>query len=308
MPEGDEKSKPQHVETKEAVIREDGVPVEVHFKQTPTVAGGVEFFVRARPPAGVREVSLDDNERRKSINVVDRKLHVLLIASGPMREYRFLHTMLSRHSSIDVDVWLQTVNPATVGQVSQESRRLLVEFPRTPAELFDYDVVVAFDPDWSRIPQESRSLLIKWVGDHSGGLILVAGDIYTSQLANANDEMAAVQVLYPVRLSASISDLSLDARADQPWPVALTKDGAAAGFLQLAENESTPGGIWKQFPGVYRCYPTGEPKAGATVYAHFGDPLRKMSTVSQFFLRPNSTDRAGRCIWAARSCGGWRRR
>ncbi len=85
------------------------------------------------------------------MNVIDRKLHVLLIASGPMRDYRFLHTMLNRHSSIDVDVWLQTVSTVTAGQVSQDARKILVDFPRTPSELFDYDVVVAFDPDWARI-------------------------------------------------------------------------------------------------------------------------------------------------------------
>ncbi len=113
--------------------------------------------MRVRPPAGVRELSEDDNERRKTVNVIDRKMHVLVVASGPMRDYRFLHTMLNRHSSIDVDIWLQTVSPSTVGQVSQESKRLLVEFPKTAAELFDYDVIVAFDPDWSRIPVDGRN-------------------------------------------------------------------------------------------------------------------------------------------------------
>ena len=78
-PEGDEKSQPKVIETaRDSTIREDGVPVEVRFRQTPTVAGGFEFFVRAKPPAGVRELSDEDNERRKTVNVIDRKLHVLL--------------------------------------------------------------------------------------------------------------------------------------------------------------------------------------------------------------------------------------
>ena len=160
-PEGDEKTPPKVIETREIHVREDGAPIEVRFRQTPTVAGGVELFVRAKSPAGVRELSEDDNERRKTVNVIDRKLHVLVVASGPMRDYRFLHTMLSRHSSIDVDIWLQTVSAATAGQVSQESKRLLLEFPRTAAELFDYDVIIAFDPDWSRIPLDGRKNLLE---------------------------------------------------------------------------------------------------------------------------------------------------
>jgi hypothetical protein len=272
-PEGDEKTPPKVIETREVLVRENGSPIEVRFHQTPTVAGGVELFVRVRAPAGVRELSEDDNERRKTVNVVDRKLHVLVVASGPMRDYRFLHTMLNRHSSIDVDIWLQTVSPSTVGQVSQESKRLLVEFPKTAAELFDYDVIVAFDPDWSRIPPEGRKYLMNWVGEHGGGLILVAGDIYTPQLAGATDDaIKEIKALYPVELSASISDLSLDARAEQPWPVVLTREGREAGFLQLADNSPDTEAQWKEFPGVYRCYPTGAAKSAATVYAHFGDP------------------------------------
>ncbi len=221
----------------------------------------------------MRELSEDDNERRKTVNVIDRKLHVLLVASGPMRDYRFLHTMLNRHSSIDVDIWLQTVAPSTAGQVSQESKRLLVEFPKTAAELFDYDVIVAFDPDWSRIPVEGRKFLMNWVSEHGGGLILVAGDIYTPQLASSTDDaLKDLQKLYPVFLSASISELSLDARAEQPWPVALTSEGRNAGFLQLADNSPDTEAQWKEFPGVYRCYPTAGAKLGATVYATFNDP------------------------------------
>ncbi len=271
-PEGDEKTPPKVIEQREIMIREDGSPVEVRFRQTPTLAGGFEFFVRAKPPAGVREISDEDNERRKTVNVIDRKLHVLLIAGGPMRDYRFLHTMLNRHSSIDVDVWLQTVSAVTASQVSQDAKKILVDFPRTPSELFDYDVVVAFDPDWSRILPEGRKLLANWVSEHSGGLIVVAGDIFTPQLASPNNDLEQVKELYPVFLSAAIQEISLDTKADQPWPVALTEAGKQAGFLTLVENSFDPVAAWKQFPGVYRCYPTAGAKAGATIYANFSDP------------------------------------
>ncbi len=272
-PEGDEKTQPKVIETREIRVREDGAPIEVRFRQTPTVAGGVELFVRVRPPAGIRELSEDDNERRKTVNVIDRKMHVLVVASGPMRDYRFLHTMLNRHSSIDVDIWLQTVSPSSVGQVSQESKRILVEFPKTAAELFDYDVIVAFDPDWSRIPVDGRKFLLNWVSEHAGGLILVAGDIYTPQLAATTDDaLKELQTLYPVTLSASISELSLDAKSEQPWPVALTPEGENVGFLQLADNSPDIKAQWHEFPGVYRCYPTAGFKKAATVYAKFGDP------------------------------------
>jgi hypothetical protein len=104
-------------------------------------------------------------------------------------------------------------------------------------------------------------------------LILVAGDIYTPQLAQAtDDQLKDLQKLYPVYLSASMSDLSLDSKSEQPWPVALTREGREAGFLQLSDNSPDTEAQWKEFPGVYRCYPTSGAKAGATIYANFGDP------------------------------------
>ena len=45
-----------------------------------------------------------------------------------------------------------------------------------------------------------------------------------------------------------------------------------AGFLQLADNSPDIKAQWKEFPGVYRCYPTAGAKKAATVYAKFGDP------------------------------------
>ena len=52
-PEGDEKTQPKVIETREIRVREDGVPIEVRFRQTPTVAGGGRTL-RACAAAGRR--------------------------------------------------------------------------------------------------------------------------------------------------------------------------------------------------------------------------------------------------------------
>ncbi len=48
-PEGEEKTQPKVIETREVPVREDGAPIEVRFREIPTVAGGVELFVRVAP-------------------------------------------------------------------------------------------------------------------------------------------------------------------------------------------------------------------------------------------------------------------
>src|SRR5260370_36903116 len=82
--------------------------------------------------------------------------------------------------------------------------------------------------------------------------------------------MDKVVELYPVLVDSESS--IEDEEYQQPWPIEFTREGLEAGFLQLTENAATSAAAWKEFPGIYRCFPTDGPKAGATVYARFTDP------------------------------------
>lgn len=280
-PEG-ETSEPSLLESKELALADNGVPVEVAFKQNPATTGSVEYLLRAKPTAKATELSDADNERRKTIRVTDRKTKVLLFAGGPMRDYVFLKNMLFRHSAIEVDVLLQTADPGTA--VSQESNKLLFEFPKTREELFPYDVIVAFDPDWRKVTPEQQATLREWVFSQSGGLILVAGDVNTSSLASGGDEVKPIQELCPVTLSSLASDLLADASGPQAWPIGFSRAGLEAGFLLLTDEPISSAAVWKEFPGIYRCYPTAGAKAGATVYANFADPRSETSYGAPIWL------------------------
>ena len=67
-----------------------------------------------------------------------------VIASGPTREYIFLRNQLQRDKETIVDVWLQSAGEG----ISQDAHKILTELPSTPQELFEYDCIVAFDPNW----------------------------------------------------------------------------------------------------------------------------------------------------------------
>lgn len=280
-PEG-ETSEPSLLESKEIAMADNGVPLEVRFQQNPATANSVEYLLRAKTAAKINELSDADNERRKTIRVTDRKTRVLLFAGGPMRDYVFLKNMLFRHSAIEVDVLLQTADPGTA--VSQESNKLLFEFPKTREELFPYDVIVAFDPDWRKVSAEQQAALREWVFAQSGGLILVAGDVNTSALASGGDEVKPIQELCPVTLSSLASDLLADASGPQAWSIGFSRAGLEAGFLQLTDDTISSAAVWKEFPGIYRCYPTAGSKAGATVYANFTDPRSETSYGAPIWL------------------------
>ncbi len=262
---------PVVVESQDVTLGDDGTPLEVTFSQTPAAPTEIEYSVRVRPPAGFFESRDDDNVVSRTVNVFDRPMKVLIIAGGPMRDYRFAKNVLHRHQSMEVDVWLQSGTPG----ISQDAHELLFKFPESREELFAYDVLIAFDIDWLRIPAEQREWLAEWIANEGGGLVLVAGDIYTPQLASADGEFETIHRLYPVVLEPVRPQFDRKDRWNQPFPVEFTPEGEAAAFLRIAEDAEASRLAWEQFPGVYRSYPTNGEKSGATVYARFGDPLSR---------------------------------
>src|SRR6185436_10601017 len=138
-----EVGEPALVEKKSVTLLEDGARVEVKFDRAPNLAGRTNYTVRSTPVVPVAEFNAQDNSQTFAVTVFDRPTRVLLVAGGPMRDYQFVRNMLFRHKSFDVDVLLQTGAPGT----SQESNNLLNSFPDNREQLYEYDVVMLFDPD-----------------------------------------------------------------------------------------------------------------------------------------------------------------
>ncbi|MSR56144.1 MAG: VWA domain-containing protein [Planctomycetaceae bacterium] len=302
-----DEGEPIEIQTREEQLLEDGVPITVAFDYSPTAAGRRTFLVRVAPVQKVADLADDVVQDEVGIEVIDRKTRVLLVAGGPMRDYQFVRTLLNRDKTIDVDVLLQTGVPG----ISQESDNVIFDFPSSREELFNYDVIVAFDPDWRKIAGENGEtlkLLSEWVFAQAGGLVLVAGDVFTPQLASADEavqqELQSLLELYPVVLDKQ--RLIEDEEFQQPWPVEFTRDGIEAGFLQLTDNTMTSAAAWKEFPGIYRCFPTDGPKAGATVYARFSDP-RSAAISDQPILLATQFYGAGRVLYLG-SAEWWRLR
>ena len=284
---------PTQIASREIAMGEDGVPIRVPFEELPEQAGNFEYYVRVRPTTNIVELSKDDNERRKSINMVDRKTRLLVMAGGPMRDFRFVRNMLYRHNAVQADVWLQSVD--LTGAVSQESNELLVGFPDSKEKLYEYDVVLAFDPDWELLSEGQIELLSEWVFSQAGGMILVAGDVYMPDTASAR-KLEKLRELIPVVPNSFSVDLGPDRAMTTASPFEFTREGREAGFLQLSDDPVESAEIWREFAGVYSCYPTSGPKAGATVYAHFSDPLQ-ITSYGQPILLASQYYGAGRVLY-----------
>ncbi|MBL9125462.1 MAG: VWA domain-containing protein, partial [Planctomycetaceae bacterium] len=147
----------------EVTLGPDGEAVPVKFELTPDETGRRTLSLRVKAPND--DGNPTDNQQEVDVEIVDRKTRILLFASGPSREYRFLHTFLFRDRNVLVDILLQTAQ----GAVSQEANEVLAEFPATREALDKYDVIVAFDPDWKQLSNVEVDNLERWVGEQAGG-------------------------------------------------------------------------------------------------------------------------------------------
>jgi hypothetical protein len=260
------------IASEQVIAGDDGGIVGVSFDIEPDAAG--TFIYQLRLAAPPDDSNPRDNQREAEVDVVERTTRVLLFASGPMRDYQYLRNQLYRDRTMTVDILLQTAQPG----ISQEANEILDQFPATPEELYRYDCIVAFDPDWTELDADQVELLEKWVSEEAGGVIAVAGPIQTSQWIRST-EHAKLRDLYPVVFQDRLTLLD-DGHygGETPWPLEFDRAGREAKFLWLEKSAEESELAWESFAGVYGYYAVKGAKPGATVYARFSDPEAGLSS------------------------------
>lgn len=259
------------IDERRITLEQDGQLRSLDFEVKPDQIGKVRYVVRVQPPSG--DLDAGDNQQSSVVQVVDRKTKLLILAGGPTREYQFVRTLCYRDPEVTSHIFLQ----GTAGDVAQEADAILPSFPTFADEMFSYDCVLAFDPDWMSLDQQQIELLERWVGEKAGGLILVAGPVYTPEWtalpqSRRGDEL--LRALYPVLFYQRTG--SLLGRGSylttKPWPIELSPEGQTARFLWLGNTAAESGDAWSRFKGVYGYQPVRGAKPAATIFGRFSDP------------------------------------
>jgi len=275
---GTETTQPERIDSTTARFEKDGQVVRVEFEIEPAEIGRLLLELRVATPAD--DQFADDDHRSVEIEVVDAQTRTLLIASGPTREYRFLRNQLRRDRHATVDVWLQSAGAGA----SQDADNLLDGFPTSKEDLYSYDCIVAFDPNWQQLDAQQVELLEKWVAEEAGGLIVVAGPIHTSSWVQS-PEHGKIRALYPVEFQRRLTLLD-DGQygSETPWPIVFSRDGEQADFLRLVDTPEESRLLWSKFSGVYGCYAVKGPKSGARVLGRYSDPDAGLSAERPVYL------------------------
>lgn len=242
----------------------ESIPVQFEFE--PAEVGRLLVEIRLNAPTD--DQNPDDNRREAEVEVVETQTRVLLIASGATRDYRFLRNQLRRDQHATVDVWLQSALPG----ISQDADQIINSFPQTKEELYPYDCIVAFDPDWTLLDAQQADLIESWVAEEAGGLIVVAGPVHTASWVQS-PEHAKIRSLYPVEFQRRLTLLDDGLYGSRvAWPIAITREAEDSRYLWLADSAEESRSVWSQFAGVFGCYAVKGPKPGAQVLARYSDP------------------------------------
>ncbi len=244
----------------------------VSFDVKPREIGSWVYDVKLLPPA--QDANPQDNSLDTEVRVVEPKSTVLIIAGGPTREYQFVRNLLFRDKSVQSHVFLQTGGPG----MSQEADELLTEFPKSQAEMSQYDCVIAFDADWMSLSVPQLEALEKWVSQQAGGLVMIVGPVasprWTGTSGNGDRRAELLRNLSPVVLNGRGTRLVSMGRfeSETVWPLKFSDNARGMDFLQIANDADDSQSAWNSFSGVYSFYASYEPKPGALPLAYFSDP------------------------------------
>lgn len=209
----------------------------------------------------------DGGELRAEVELVDEPTRVLLAASGPTRDYRFLRDQFFRDPMFEADVLLQSA----AGAVTQDAGRVLDALPASDEQFEPYDVIVAIDLDWRRVDERALGPLKEWVSRGGGGLIVYAGPVGTMPSVRSGLP-SELRTLLPVTLRddpLALSDAITPNR--DAAPVRLTQLGEELAWVASRDGSADRRSRWDALPGFYTTPPPAEPKPGSTVLARLGD-------------------------------------
>jgi hypothetical protein len=294
---------PPHAQA-EFVLDPEKVPESLKDKDNPKQMVEGEWKVRAVTPRveGERFADKEHVSDWVTIKVQKKAARILLLATAGNRDFQFLLTQLLRDKA-DLSVFVQNEG-GREGKINlvEEAERQLTRFPdklnvdegesADPKEkwynLARYDVIIAIDFDWNELTAEQTQLVRTWVDLQAGGILFVAGHIYTKHLSRPSDDDKFKPLIDILPVLPGDPDLAAaKRRADQPWRLEFENLGGDLDFMKLDDEHPKVETAWELFftgreerddkarllRGFFNYFPLREIKPVATPVARFPDPL-----------------------------------
>jgi hypothetical protein len=253
------------------VLGEDGILKRTSFRITPRVVGQYEF--RARVEDAGPELTHEDNVATAAVRVVRQQIRVLLIAGAASPEVQFLRNALMRDQRVEFAGWIQHADPG----FRQPGDRPITRLPANDSELRHYDALLLVDPDLRTMGAAWPEMIQHFVGQEGGGLIFIAGELYSQQLFEAADPRAPggdwTRILPVVRDPGLYrTDTEVRLNSQSTYSLELTPEGRGDPVFEFHPDPIRNRAILASLPGMYWSFPVTRARPGATVLARHGDP------------------------------------
>jgi hypothetical protein len=163
-----------------------------------------------------------------------------------------------------------------VTQDASDDLKPLTRLPYSEEDLFKYDVIVLIDPNPMFFNPECGKLLKRFVGEHGGGLVYIAGLIHTEDVL-ANEKLGIAELL-PVEIGRMqlTFQMRLDRSNEIPWRVELTPQGLDSPILKLENDPEENRKLWDDMPGIFWSQPIRATKPGGIALMTHSDPRLRM--------------------------------
>jgi von Willebrand factor type A domain len=257
------------VATQQLAIPEAGGRMRVQFSHSVKESGKFKYTVKVETVDD--ELDEADNETPSAeAKVLSReRVRVLLVAGAPTWEFRLVQKLLARDKTITVSCWLQTLDE----ERAQEGTRQITRLPITKEEMFYYDVVMLFDPNPQEFDAPWVELLKSFVGEHSGGLLFMAGPKHSGRMLTS-PRTSEMQKLMPVSFGdvGALEIAALLSTNQRAWPLKVVAANADHPVMRFYPDRAETLQRWETLPGIFWSFPSQEPKPAATVLLEHSDP------------------------------------
>jgi hypothetical protein len=289
------------LETQKVIPDPQGKPVKFRMTHRPTEPGERTYIIEAetlpdepQPP--------DNNRLERTVLVREAKPSKVLYIEGPFRyEFRYIKSLLERegadakgNKTVDLKVLVLDADP----EYPAQDKSALADFP-TKEELNQYDVVILgdVDPKDPRIGDKNLKLLVDFVRERGGGLLVIAGELFCPQ---AYKDTPLADVL-PIQVTGGEAE-PRDVIRREGFRPELTPVGRLHPMFRFHPDEQENQALWsklaemKWFAEGYRLQPAAEvlavhPRRRAAVPRFGGAGDDKHPLVVQHFVG------AGRCMF-----------
>lgn len=242
---------------------------------TSDVSGRFLYRAEVIPPDGEPPVA-ERHSKAASVEVLEERARVLLLAGASIFEYQMLRNQLIRDKTIDVSCWVQNADEKFPQDGNEEVR--IDRLPEERQQFDPYDVVILIDPNPETLTPRFCELLAQHVVEGGCGLWWVCGEKFTLDALMPGASTRPLANLLPIVPDIDFAQrkmVNFGIAFPRPWPYELAADGAdgvGAKIARIADTKDESRIVWSRLPGFHFWFPVQELKPAATAVVESTNP------------------------------------